>query len=327
MTGLLAGIDIGGTKCAVSLGRLRTADDSIEIVKKISFPTPVGHEATIQQLVEALAEALLAIDNKDSSLSAIGISCGGPLDSSKGLINSPPNLPGWDQVDIVSPFREYFGVKVGLQNDANACALAEWKWGAGKGTSNMVFLTFGTGMGAGLILNGQLYAGTNDLAGEIGHIRMESSGPIGFGKAGSFEGFCSGGGIVQLANQMTEQHLHNGGTSILSSSYEQGLSLTAKVVSEAAEHNDTLALRILHQVSYQLGRGLAILIDILNPEMIVIGSIYARQEKLLQANMLEVVQQEAIPSAWSRCSIVPAAFGDQVGDYAALSVALHTWGK
>ena len=109
------------------------------------------------------------------------------------MIYSPPNLPGWDSVPISKIFSDEFGVDVAIQNDANACALAEWLMGSGKGTSNMIFLTFGTGMGAGLILNGRLYSGTNDLGGEVGHIRLEKTGPIGFGKAGSFEGFCSGG--------------------------------------------------------------------------------------------------------------------------------------
>ena len=97
-----------------------------------------------------------------------------------------------------------------MQNDANAGAIAEWKYGAGKGYNNLIFLTFGTGMGAGLILNGKLYSGTTDLAGEVGHIRLAEMGPVGFGKAGSFEGFCSGGGIAQLAQIKVREKLQMG---------------------------------------------------------------------------------------------------------------------
>src|SRR5690606_15592063 len=140
-------------------------------------------------------------------LAAIGISCGGPLDSRRGVILSPPNLPGWDRIPVVEVFQQAFKVPVALQNDANAGALAEWLWGAGRGSHNMIFLTFGTGMGAGLILNGQLYSGTNDLAGEVGHIRLAPDGPVGYGKAGSFEGFCSGGGIKQLATDRAKMAL------------------------------------------------------------------------------------------------------------------------
>ena len=201
---VIAGFDIGGTKCAVSLGQI-AQDGTIRLLDKVKFPTPEDYREALQQLGDAL-EALLQKSGV-SSLKAIGISCGGPLDSKRGRILSPPNLPGWDDVDVITPFVERFGVPTALQNDANAGALAEWQWGAGKGCRNMVFLTFGTGMGAGLILNGELYTGTNDLAGEVGHIRLAEDGPEGYGKRGSFEGFCSGGGIARLAQSMAEDHL------------------------------------------------------------------------------------------------------------------------
>ena len=129
-------------------------------------------------------------------ISAIGISCGGPLNSKKGVILSPPNLPGWDNIEIVNIIKDRLDVPAKLQNDANACALAEWKYGAGRGSNNMIFLTFGTGFGAGLILDGRLYNGVNCMSGEIGHVRLTEYGPVGYGKAGSCEGYCSGGGIA-----------------------------------------------------------------------------------------------------------------------------------
>jgi len=136
----LAGIDIGGTKCAVCIGRAEAG--RIEILDKRRFATPDGPEATLVALTGQLATLLEA--HPEVSLSAVGVSCGGPLDSVRGLILSPPNLPGWDRVDVVAPFRERFGVPAALQNDANACAIAEWQWGAGRGVRSMVFLTFGT---------------------------------------------------------------------------------------------------------------------------------------------------------------------------------------
>ncbi|GAB3932006.1 hypothetical protein GCM10028827_29820 [Mucilaginibacter myungsuensis] len=194
---MLLGFDIGGTKCAVLLGQL--TDDNIMITHKEAMPTDKPVYDMIEHLF-ATAESMLAQNGIDKgALTGIGISCGGPLSSRRGLILSPPNLLGWDNVPIVKMARERFGRPVLLQNDANACAVAEWKYGAGRGYDNLMFLTFGTGMGAGLILNGQLYSGISDLAGEVGHIRLADMGPVGFGKAGSFEGFCSGGGIAQLA--------------------------------------------------------------------------------------------------------------------------------
>ena len=206
---IFAGVDIGGTKCAICLGRVTIEDRSgsknsdsdalsglPEVIGRRQFLTMASPEANIREMIALLDD--LMHRHLVHDLQSIGISCGGPLDSRRGLILSPPNLPHWDRVDIVTPFRTHFGVPTGLENDANACALVEWRWGAGRGCRNVIFLTFGTGMGAGLILDGRLYSGTNNMAGEVGHIRLEEDGPIGYGKAGSFAGFCSGGGIAMF---------------------------------------------------------------------------------------------------------------------------------
>ncbi|SFS65745.1 ROK family protein [Paenibacillus sp. BC26] len=317
---LLAGIDIGGTKCAVSLGVL-IEDGTIQIVSKTRFHTPSTPEEAIEQLLNALDKEL---ENRpEDELAAIGISCGGPLDSRRGLVLSPPNLKGWKAVDIVSPFTRRYGVPAALQNDANASALAEWKWGAGKGCSNMIFLTFGTGMGAGLILNGALYAGTNDMAGEVGHIRLEQDGPIGYGKAGSFEGFCSGGGIAQLAKRIVSLRQADGNPPDFCTTAEELPMLTAEMVGRAAEQGDPVAIDIYRVSATQLGRALALLIDVLNPERIVIGSIYGRQKAIMEPIVMEELRREALPSSSAVCEILQAGLGEQIGDYASLSVALN----
>ena len=195
--------------------------------------------------------------------------------------------------------------------------------GAGKGTSNMIFLTFGTGMGGGLILNGRLYSGTNDLGGEVGHMRLAKTGPVGFGKAGSFEGFCSGGGIAQLARSIVTDYLKNKRKVDFCPTLEMVRSLDAKMVAQAALAGDTVAKEIIRISAEYLGQGLAILIDVLNPECIVIGSIYARNEMLFKPVIEKVLRQEAIPSSFEVCRIVPAQLGDSIGDYAALCVAVY----
>jgi glucokinase len=316
---LLAGIDVGGTKCAVVLGR--PTDTGIEVVAKRRFPTPPTFAETMEHFIAALSDLLR--QHPEDSLDAIGVSCGGPLDSRAGLILSPPNLPGWDRVDVLTPFADRFGVPVALQNDANASALAEWRWGAGRGCRSMIFLTFGTGMGAGLILDGRLYSGTNDLAGEVGHIRLEHDGPVGYGKAGSFEGFCSGGGIANLARSLAEQHIAAGRPPSYCPTLADLPRVTAESVGAAAQQGDPAALEVYQTAGRMLGRGLAILVDILNPERIVIGSIFARQRSLLEPAALETLRQEALPLALSVCEIVPAGLGEQVGDLASLAVALE----
>lgn len=202
---MILGFDIGGTKCAVITANVNGGE--IKLLKKEKCATrfDISPEEMIDGLIRS-AENILDGARPEK----IGISCGGPLDSRNGIILGPPNLPGWDEVHISERISQHFGVPALLQNDANACAVAEWKFGAGMGADNMVFLTFGTGLGAGLILNGRLYTGTNDNAGEAGHIRLERFGPVGYGKAGSFEGFCSGGGIAKLGCSMALEALQSG---------------------------------------------------------------------------------------------------------------------
>jgi glucokinase len=221
---------------------------------------------------------------------------------------------------IVTVFQEAFGVPAVLQNDANAGALAEWLWGAGQGTQNMIFLTFGTGMGAGLILNGQLYSGTNDMAGEVGHIRLADEGPLGYGKPGSFEGFCSGGGIQRLAVARARAAIQAGHPPSFCPTEGELPHITTEKV---ALSGDPLARDIFETVARRLGQGLAILIDVLNPQRIVIGSIYLRQRAVLDVPMYEVLRQEALSHALSVCEIVPAGLGESIGDYAALAVARY----
>jgi len=316
-TKYLIGIDIGGTKCAVVIG-----DENFNIYKRVQFDTKTerSYSEILNEFFNILEE--LFIEFPKEQFKQIGISCGGPLDSKKGIIYSPPNLPGWDNVSIVKLFQDKFGIPTAIQNDANASALAEWLMGAGKGTQNMIFLTFGTGMGSGLILNGQLYAGTNDLGGEVGHIRLAKDGPVGFGKAGSFEGFCSGGGIAQLAKTIVARNFDSGKNVDFCNKSEID-KLSAKTVAIAANQGDQVANEIIKISAEYLGKALAILIDTLNPECIVIGSIYARNEMLFKPHVEKILQQEAISAAVDVCKIVPAKLGDSIGDYAALCVAVN----
>lgn len=310
------GFDIGGTKCAVI-----TAEwdgQNIKLLKKEKCDTPKGAapEKIISKLID-MADGIL-----DTAPQAIGISCGGPLDSKKGVIMCPPNLPDWDNVHIVEQIEAHYGVKTRLQNDANACAVAEWKFGAGKGSENMVFLTFGTGLGAGLILNGKLYSGTNDNAGELGHIRLEKFGPVGYGKSGSFEGFCSGGGIAQLGYTLALEKVQKGEYPLYFKKGMTAQDVTAKSIAEAALSGDETAISVYKICGEYLGKGLSVIIDILNPERIVIGSIFARSKNLLWEHAKREIEKEALSLSASVCEVLPAELGENIGDYAAIATAL-----
>ncbi len=302
------GVDIGGTKCAVV-----KADSEGKILSKVRFDTTTYKE-TLKKILEAVDAA--------GAADAIGISCGGPLDSKHGVILCPPNLPEWRDVEIVKILTERSGIPAFLQNDANACALAEFCLGAGRGCENMAFLTFGTGLGAGLILGGKLYDGTNGNAGELGHIRLSPDGPIGFGKHGSFEGFCSGGGLAQMGRRYAEGCFAQGKSVSFCTSPDEIESITAKTIAIAADEGNEDARLIYRECGRKLGYGLAILIDIINPERIVIGSIFTRSEHLLRDEMMHVLEEEALAESLGVCKILPAELGEQIGDLAAVCVAM-----
>ena len=303
------GIDIGGTKCAVVKGDLENG-----VKEKIRFAT-TGKDETLKNIFDAVEKLMPA--------AAIGVSCGGPLDEKTGVIMAPPNLPEWDGVPITDMLTERFGVKAKLLNDANAGALAEWHFGAGRGSENMLFLTFGTGLGAGVILNSRLYSGTNGNAGEIGHIRLAEDGPVGYGKAGSFEGFCSGGGITRLAVIMGKAALAKGEPLSFGKTEAELDDLNTKILADMAHAGDKDALSVFEASAEKLGAGLSIVIDILNPERIVIGGVYSRAEDLFLDGMHRVLKREALGLSYGVCKIVPATLGESIGDIAALCAALE----
>ena len=310
----MIGFDIGGTKCAVSVGH--EENGKLLITQKETIPTDLSISP-----YEMIDRMCALADRMTDDHSLIGISCGGPLDSKRGIILSPPNLHGWDEVQIVEYLKKRYNGTVALQNDANACAIAEWKYGAGKGCENMIFLTFGTGMGAGLILNSRLYAGTSDMAGEIGHVRIGEYGPVGYGKCGSFEGFCSGNGIAQIGRAFAMESLQQGHSVSYCPSADELPLVTAKKIAECAQAGHEDAKRVYTLCAEKLGMGLSILIDVLNPERIVIGSVYLRSESLLRDTMMQIIERETLLHARTVCEIVPAGLGERIGDYAALSVA------
>lgn len=302
----IIGVDIGGTKCALSVP---ADDDTVREVVRFNTTDVQGTLDRIYAEIRKLGPGPEVV---------FGVSCGGPLDAKRGLILSPPNLPGWDRIAICEELTRRFGGRAFLMNDANACALAEWQFGAGRGCQSMIFLTMGTGMGAGLILDGRLYEGVTGNAGEVGHLRLSADGPVGFGKAGSFEGWCSGGGIAQIARRRVPAFA---GQSLLQDIPAD--QLTARAVGEAAAAGDALAMSIWGEVGEKLGEALALFIDLVNPERVVIGSIYQRCERFIAPAMRAVISREALPDSARDCQVVPAALGDEIGSCAAVAIARY----
>ena len=294
------GISIGGTKTAVTHAFYDGDFSSIEKEVFISFPDDPKKE--MEQIFSLIDKYAYPVD-------VISLIVGGPLDINKGLLLKPPHLPGFDNYPIVEILKEKYHADVYMINDADACALAEYKFGAGKNSSNMAFLTFGTGIGSGLILNNKLYTGQNGMAGEIGHVRLSENGPIGYNKIGSVEGFVAGGNIPLWAKGYIE------GKNTALNKYQN---LTTKDIANEARLGDKVATEIFDEVAKRLGESISILIDILNLDLVVIGGIYPRCLDLLEKKVLKSVKNNSINNNYEACKVVPSKLQEQIDDYSSL---------
>jgi glucokinase len=281
------------------------------ILRRTQFATEAqrGFVLVFEQILDAVRAMVAGARGRAI---AISVSIGGPLDVLGGIVKSPPNLPGWTNIPLKKLLGEEFRLPVFVEHDGNAGALAEWTFGAGRGYRNIVFITMGTGFGAGLILDGRLYRGTSDVAGEIGHIRIAESGPEAYGKEGSLEGFGSGTGIAHLARMMFPALWREG--------------ITVMDVHDAFQAGSAEARAVFDRASLYLGRGLAILADTLNPERIILGGLGMRLTDALVEPAKRVFAAEALPEARAVCQVVSAQLGESIGDVAALCAAYDQGG-
>lgn len=299
---MILGLDIGGTKTAAVLG---TRQGEIRWRKQIPTNTDRGFQSTFSDIAALAREALAS---STDLVEAISVSIGGPLDVLNGIVKSPPNLPGWDNIPLKRLLTEQFSLPVFVEHDGNAGALAEFHFGAGRGFRNIIFLTMGTGFGAGLILDGKLYRGTNDAAGEIGHIRIAEDGPLCYGKAGSLEGFGSGTGMAKLARAMFPS-IWNESTTVLD-------------LYDAYKGGSAEARQVFDKAGLYLGRAFAMIGDLLNPERIILGGLGMRIGDAFLPVAEAVFQKESLPQVVRACKIVPALLGEAIGDIASLCAAI-----
>ena len=302
MTWIL-GIDIGGTKSAVVVG-----DAHGTVLARAAAPTPPSGWAEASALLRTLMRtACREAGIKPARLAATGVSYGGPVNARTGTAQAPPNLPGWGDLPLRALLEAELRLPVMVENDANATALAEHRWGAGQGCSDMAFLTLGTGIGAGLILNGTLYRGRGDLAGEIGHAIVFPGGPeCVCGKRGCLEALASGTALGRRARA------------------EYGdPALTAQDVFARARAHDEAAQAMVADAASALGLGLANLLHTLNLERIVLGTLAVHAADLLLEPVRAATEASCWPQVWAGVTIVPAALGDAAQDKAALAAALQ----
>jgi glucokinase len=305
----ILGLDVGGTKTACIEG----APDG-RILQRTEMPTQahLPFADVFPEIVQNLNKLISTANQANRAPIALSVSIGGPLKIEEGFLIDPPHLPGWHDTALKTHLAKAFpSIPIFIEHDGNAGALAEFHFGVGKSRSNLkhlIFLTFGTGIGAGFIVNGQIVRGASDTAGEIGHWRLAEDGPLGYGKRGSWESFASGAGLIELASQMFPSRW-NPRTPI------------SDLVSAMVE-DDREALQVAEAAGEWMGRGLALLIDALNPQVIVFGSLGVVLGERIFAPARKVIAAEALPQAAAACELLPSVLGKQIGDVAALMAAL-----
>jgi glucokinase len=315
---VILGVDIGGTKVGVCVGDL---SGRVIAADRLATGPAAAPETTLDWAFRRL-DALRAQHCPRSSVAALGAACPGPLSYAEGRFLSPPNMPRWHDFPIRESLSQRAGCAVAVMNDANATALAEWLWGAARGTDTAIFLTMSTGMGAGLILGGRLFEGPLGLAGEIGHIRLRDDGPVGFAKRGSVEGYLSGPGMVQVARSELLVCEQAGESTVLADLAARPAGLTAETLCAAARQGDAAALRVLERCATELGRLLALLTDILNPDVFVLGTIGSEHFELFAPRARAVLNAEAISFSARHVRIERSGLPDR-GNQSALAAACH----
>lgn len=310
----VVGGDLGGTRFRAVL-----ATDAGEIIARANTLTHAeeGLEAVLARMTATMEQVMEGVDR--TRVRAVGVAVPGPIDPKTGTVYSPPNLPGWGEVPLARILADRLQLPVVAGNDANLAALAEHRFGAGRGTEHMVYVTVSTGVGGGVIVGGQLLVG-NGGASEVGHHVIERWGPrCGCGNYGCLEAFSSGTAIARAA----AERIANGAVSSLAARADEGTSrISAEDVVEAARAGDALAKEVLHEAGYSLGIGLANLMHLFDPDVIVLGGGVTHAGPLLFEPMHQALADRVIEPFRQRVRIALAELGDEVGVWGAIAHAL-----
>jgi glucokinase len=309
----IIGVDLGGTTIATGA---MPADGSREIAMRtrLTLADRGGAEGVVDRIVEAVEEVIAAtIDETGCARSdflGIGIGAPGPLDREKGVVVVAPNL-GWRNFPLRDRIADRLGLHSTLDNDANCATLGEWWCGAARGGRNVIGLTIGTGIGGGLILDGALYHGSSDVAGEIGHTTIDSTGRrCKCGNYGCLEAYASGPAIAERAREA----LAGDEQSILPRMVDGDLkAITAQTVYDAAKQGDETAREVVRDTARFLGAGLANLVNIFNPDVVVLaGGVTFAGDALFEPLRAEV-KRRAFKPAVDACRIVPGSLSGSAG--------------
>lgn len=303
------GIDVGGTNVKIAL-----VDKNGKIIYSNSVPTyaKMGYEYTVNNIKQAIKDLMKETNTTAKDIDGIGFDFPGQVDYKTGVVKLAPNIPGWVNVPIAQMIEEEFHIPTRIDNDVRCAALGEMKFGAGQGCENFVCITVGTGIGSGLVVNGQLVRGASNAAGEIGHIKLQMKDGLicGCGDTGCLEAYASGPSIVAMA----QDYIKGGkSTKFREMAAAEGGEITPYMVAKAAEAGDPVAKRIFAIVGEYIGIGLTSVINLLNPEKVIIGGGVAEAGDLLLDPIRKTIKERAMVVAGSAVEIVPAQLGNSAG--------------
>jgi glucokinase len=309
-------IDLGGTKFVAAV--VSTTGEIVSRHYKLTLADE-GPEAVIRRMLDTIDDLIRNTGLSSSPPSSIAIAAAGAIDSASGTVTSSPNLPGWCHIPLKEMVQKATGIRTIVLNDASAAALGEHAFGAGRGVDNMIYITVSTGIGGGIIIDGKLYGGACGAAGEIGHTTIDVNGPrCSCGSVGCLEMLASGKAIAREA-----QRLISGGakTCMLELAEGELQNVTAKTVSAAAQRGDATATAVVAKAAAYLGVGLVNLVNIFNPEMIIVGGGVAKMGDSLLDGARKVVAERAFQLPARAVRIVPSQLGDNAGILGAVAFA------
>jgi glucokinase len=319
---LSLGIDLGGSKILTAVvdsgGTIRAHDHR-------ATPADQGKAAVLQAIFRSADHTMAQVGLAGSTLAAVGVGVPGPSNPQTGILFSSPNLPGWKDVPIRDIIAEKIGLRAFLINDANAAALAEFRYGAGRGACCLAYITVSTGIGGGFIIDGKVFSGARGMAAEIGHMTIEADNgpPCNCGNVGCWEALASGTALAEEARRRLSQGAQS---AILTYADGDPNRVTAQVVQRAAQAGDPLADQLLRRTSHYLGTGFANLINVINPDVMVIGGGLAKIGDPLLKPAYAVAKTRAFASAYAAVRFAPAELEGNSGVIGAAAHALQEVG-
>lgn len=314
----LIGIDVGGTKVSFCIG---DSEGVIHVSKRVAADSLGSPETGLPKIVELIGDLLSDENIEIEDIRAIGLALPGPVSTKKEMILNPPNMPKWVNVPIVQYLREKLGRPVFMDNDANAGVLGEWEFGGAKHVNNLVYLTMSTGMGGGVIIDGKLLQGATDTAGEVGHYILDPKGPkCPCGQRGCFEAFCGG---LNASHLLQERVKKNKQSLILEEAEGNIEAIDMKCLLNAVKKSDPLALEFWEEYIERLAQGIGILLQTLNPDAIILGTIAAHNKQLVMQPLQEALPHYAWRAPLEHCRVEPTELGSDLGKLGALAVALN----